>query len=358
MPNLSPGKSLSCWVLCAVILGVSAAGAGPDPRLAGRLAAVDSMLAVPDAAAAAVEARNLWDRFGTDPVYGAQIAGRLGLALVRVGKVSEAVPWLEKAVRERPAEAELHRNLAYALQTLGRRGRALAEYETAARLAPADFRMRLEYGQVLLEYKSYSRAEKELSLAWRLCDGCLAAEQALANLYLQQGDPQGASVHLARIWEAAPSARVRLLYASALARSHHRERAYALLDSVPRSSLQPDEWRLLVQMEKEDPGLGVRWSLRAALSSGGDVEGALPVPLLSEPLFWAVVSANLQGGNRPEQALAALDRALALAPDNIVYMRNRVVILRDLGREDEARREWEKVLRLDPDQKPQEGTSP
>jgi len=340
-----------------MILGVSSAGAGPDPRISGRLAAVDSLLAVPDAAAAAAGARDLWDRFGDDPVYGGQIAGRLGLALVRVGKALEGMPFLEAAVRDRPQDAELHRNLAYALQALGRRGRALAEYETAARLAPADHRMRLEYGQALLAYRDYSRAEKELILAWRLCDGCLDAEQALANLYLQKGDAKRAADHLARIWEADPSARVRLLYASALARSHHRERAYALLDSVPRSSLQPDEWRLLVQMEKDDPGLGVRWSLRAVhgLEEGG--RRVIPSRLLAESGFWAVAGSNLQAAGELVRALAALDQALALEPDNVVYMRNRVVILQDLGRADEARREWEKVLRLDPEQKPREGPS-
>ncbi len=53
-------------------------------------------------------------------------------------------------------------------------------------------------------------------------------------------------------------------------------------------------------------------------------------------------------------ALVAADRAVTLAPDNVVYRNNRVVLLIQLGRQDEAAQEWEKVLALDPSMKARE----
>ncbi len=350
---------LGCWILGLLGAGTVQAGAGPDPAISMKLAVVDSLLDAGDAATAAGRARKLWERFADDPLYGGQIAGRLGLALVRSGKPGQGVPLLEDAINSWPKDADLHRNLAFALKALGRRGRALAEYQTAAGLAPADFRMHLEYGQALLEFRSFPRAERELDQAWKLCDGCPDADQALANLYLQQGDFRLAALHLGRLWAVHPTPGVRLLYATSLARSDQANRAEALLDSVPVSALHADEWRLLVQMEKDDPDLGVRWSSRAVSLAAGDGSGQLPLaPLMADAPFWAVAGANLQSAGRPEEALQALDLALAVAPGNVVYLRNKVAILQELGREDEAARLWNKVLSLDPGQKPHEGSSP
>jgi len=46
--------------------------------------------------------------------------------------------------------------------------------------------------------------------------------------------------------------------------------------------------------------------------------------------------------------LEAADRAISLADRNVVYRNNRVVLLLKLGRKQEAAREWDEVLRLDP----------
>jgi len=48
------------------------------------------------------------------------------------------------------------------------------------------------------------------------------------------------------------------------------------------------------------------------------------------------------------RGLAAVDRAIAVAPEKVVHHNNRVVLLTRLGRDAEARQEWALVLRLDP----------
>ncbi len=348
-------------LIALILLGAFPCMAIPMPRpVASRgLAVVDSLIASGHPEAAADQARDLLRRFVDDPLYRWQIRGRLGLALIRSGKAAAAVGPLEDAIRERPRDASLHRSLAYALKVLGRRGRALAEYEAVVQLVPTDPQAHLEYGQTLLDFRDYRGADRELKLAAGMCGNCVEAERALANLDLARGEQAQAIPHLRRVWAAERSAHVRLLLATALAGAGQGRQALALLDSVPRGQLQAGEWRILVQVEKDNQELGSRWSaLAVALSPGVDQSPALPPAILGEASFWAVVAANLQRDHHPGSALTALDKALALEPDNVLYHHNRVSVLLDLGREKEARKEWQEVLRLDPAQTSNEGHSP
>ena len=63
---------------------------------------------------------------------------------------------------------------------------------------------------------------------------------------------------------------------------------------------------------------------------------------------WGKVSYNLLLANLNEASLRAVDRAIIFAPDNVVFRNNRVVLLTRLGRHDEAKEEWNRVLELDP----------
>jgi tetratricopeptide (TPR) repeat protein len=69
---------------------------------------------------------------------------------------------------------------------------------------------------------------------------------------------------------------------------------------------------------------------------------------LTEAAFWGRVALNLSEAGRYSEGLAAADRAVELDADHAVYRNNRVVLLLKLGRAEEAAREWEEVLRLDP----------
>ena len=135
-------------------LGGMVAWANPQPHLeihAG-LAQVDSLLAENEIQAAHDEILAMYSRFSADGRFGGQIASRVGLTFLRLGQVSEAVPFLEEAIQIDDGPAEYHRNLGFALLELGRRGRALSEYAQAVELDPENFEFRLEYGQLLLEF--------------------------------------------------------------------------------------------------------------------------------------------------------------------------------------------------------------
>ena len=68
----------------------------------------------------------------------------------------------------------------------------------------------------------------------------------------------------------------------------------------------------------------------------------------SNQRFWGRVSLNLLETGQYQEGLEAADKAISLDPENVVYRNNRVVLLLKLGRRQEADREWEEVLRLDP----------
>jgi tetratricopeptide (TPR) repeat protein len=70
--------------------------------------------------------------------------------------------------------------------------------------------------------------------------------------------------------------------------------------------------------------------------------------LLTDHGFWGRVSLNLLESDHFQAGLEAADRAISIDGGNVVYRNNRVVLLLKLDRPQEAAREWEEVLRLDP----------
>ncbi|MFH2053825.1 MAG: tetratricopeptide repeat protein [bacterium] len=313
--------------------------------IARGLAEVDSLLGAGDPGQAVLVGSALHDRWSGDPLYGWQIAGRLGLALSRAGRNEEAVPLLETAVLGNPVDARLHRNLAFSLRSLGRRGRALTEYQTVVDLAPADASARLEYGHTLMEFGDLRRAGEEFLLADRLCGGCPEAKAALANVAIAREDWPAAVGPLGELWlrQGDPGLRKRL--ASALFHAGRPDSVIGLLGGIGLADLDGDECRLLVQAE-EALGIDAAQSLRLIHAATGN--RPLPAGLLADGVFWAKVANNLLAAGEPAGALEAADRSVSLDPDNAIYRNNRVAILLELGRESEAREEWARVLALDP----------
>ncbi|MGD9547070.1 MAG: tetratricopeptide repeat protein [Candidatus Krumholzibacteriia bacterium] len=321
----------------------------PDARevaaIVGGLAEVDSLLAADDPDRAVLVGSALHDRWSGDPLYGWQIAGRLGLALSRAGRNEEAVPLLETAVLGNPGDARLHRNLAFGLRSLGRRGRALTEYQTVVDLAPADASARLEYGHTLMEFGDLRRAADEFLLADRLCGGCPEATAALATVAIAREDWAAAVGPLGDLWRRQGDPGLRKRLAVALFRTGRPDSVIGLLGAVDLADLDGDECRLLVQSEEAlgNDGVQSRRMIHAATGNR-----SLPAGLLADGVFWAKVAGNLLAAGDPAGALEAADRSVTLEPDNAIYRNNRVAILLELGRESEAREEWARVLALDP----------
>lgn len=312
------------------------------------LARVDSLLAVDQAALAVREAQRLYDRLAADPLYGWQIEGRLGLALLQLGDPVAALPHLEAVTRRNPNDHVNHRNFAVALLATGKKGRALSEFRLAVDLGPGDFDTRLEYGQVLADFGDVRQARAQFEVARRLCPECLEADLALAGLLLEAGEFPAAVDPLRRIMGRHPTPWAQLSLAQALAGSGLDRDLLVFLDSCAADGLTAEELALAVEAEGRLAEAGRSLACVRALTDPASFPGGLPVELLTDHRFWGRVSLNLLESGNFLEGLEAADRAVAIDGDNVVYRNNRVVLLLKLGRQQAADREWEEVLRLDP----------
>lgn len=342
--------TLALGLLLVLLLPLTAAAADDrataDAAAVRGLAAVDSLLQVPAAAQAVATARALWATWAKNPIYGWQIEGRLGLALLLSGEAAAALPHLENVVLRHPRQPDHHRNLGSALLQLGRRGRALSEYAVAVELAPTDADLRREYGQLLLSFGDDGAAERELLLAREMGGAGPELDQALASLYLLQKEFGRAVPVLRRVYAAAPRPDTRRTLVAAMAQAGADTLLRDFLAATPPAVRTADEWRLLVEAEGRLGGQ--EHALRAVRRLSDPPPNAAAAAYARDDRFWGQVALNLLAAGAYADGLRAVDQAIKLAPDDVVYRNNRVVLLTRLGRDGAARAEWEKVLALDP----------
>ena len=82
----------------------------------------------------------------------------LGNALLRQGRIGEAVARLRQAVRINPTSAEMHNSLAVALARDGRLAEAASQLEEAIRLEPTHAQARENLRLIRLRLTSPSRS--------------------------------------------------------------------------------------------------------------------------------------------------------------------------------------------------------
>ena len=362
MTTASHSRSLHLLaaLLCAFL--ASAAWAGPlrgeAPRARHQrgLAAVDSLAAAGEWEAAAVRAEAVLGDDGVDEDLLWRLHQRAGLALQRLGRLDAALVHLEQAVLWGPTDAINHRNLATLLVALDRRGRALAEYALACDLDPTDCAVRIEYAHVLVDYGQRREASATLATAAASCgpdDPRLL--RARVRYQLAGGDPTAALPDLERLHVLVPTPQTDQLLAFARLRAGQPEAARLLLAPRWREDLDDQGLRILLEADAAlgDPDHAI--SLALSLGDGG---ARLP----RDPLVWSQAALVCIGTHRDHEGLLLIDQAITLAPDDAGLRHNRVLLLRRLGRTDEAEREWARVLALDPardpDQPPAESGPP
>lgn len=343
-------RSLAATVLCAALAAGVDAGAlrGESPRARHQrgLAAVDSLAAAGDWEAVAGRAEAELTDDGLDEDLRWRLHQRAGLALHRLGRPEAALAHLEQAVLWGPTEAANHRNLATLLVALDRRGRALAEYGLACDLAPADCVVRLELAHVLIDYGLLHEATSALEDATGLCD---PDEPRLlrvrARCRLADGDPVAALPDLERLQTLAPTPQGEQQLALARLRAGQPEAARLLLAPRWRHDLDDQGLRILLEADTAlgDPERAV--SLALSLGEGG-------ARLSRDAQVWSQAALVCIESNRDSEGLILIDQAIALSSDDPALRHNRVLLLKRLGRAEEAEREWARVLALDPSRTP------
>jgi hypothetical protein len=145
-----------------------------------------------------------------------------------------------------------------------------------------------------------------------------------------------------------PTSWAQLSLAQALAGSGRDRELLNFLDSCAADGLSAEEMILVVESEGRLAESERSLACVRALTDPASFPGGLPSDLLTDHGFWGRVSLNLLESDHLQAGLEAADRAISIDGGNVVYRNNRVVLLLRLDRPQEAAREWEEVLRLDP----------
>jgi tetratricopeptide (TPR) repeat protein len=111
----------------------------------------------------------------------------LGGALLDAGRIDEAVPHYEQAIRINPTQTQAHFNFANLLARLGRTREAIAEYETTLRLEPNLLGARINLGLVLNHAHRATEAIEQFQAALRLDPDSAAAHDDLGDAFLASG---------------------------------------------------------------------------------------------------------------------------------------------------------------------------
>ena len=119
----------------------------------------------------------------------------LGNALLRTGRIGEAIAHYEQALRLKPDYAEAHNALGFALAQTGRIEDAIAHFEQALRIKPDDANAHSNLGTALGQTGRMPEAMEHLEQALRLKPGSADAHYNLGVALEQAGRVQEAIGH-------------------------------------------------------------------------------------------------------------------------------------------------------------------
>jgi tetratricopeptide (TPR) repeat protein len=153
----------------------------------------------------------LWTETALRRPANARAHGNLGAALLRAGRLSEAVAALEMALHLQPVFADAQVNLGVAVARNGRRAEAMAHYESALRVNPEQVEARYNLASALVEAGRPAEAVAHFEAVVRRQPHRAAAHNNLSVALLQVG----------RADEAARAARAALQLEPVLADAHY-----------------------------------------------------------------------------------------------------------------------------------------
>lgn len=173
----------------------------------------------------------------------------LGEALVREGRMAEAVPPFREAARLQTSDGEHHSysNLGATLASLGQLDEALVAHRRALELAPQDAEAHYDYGNTLLRVGDQDGARAAFARAIELNPNLFQAHGNLGILLLQQGDLSGAEGHLQTLLRLMPQLGSGQMFLGDLRmKQGRRDEALALYQEA--LSLQPDSPEILERL--------------------------------------------------------------------------------------------------------------
>ncbi len=135
----------------------------------------------------------------------AQARNNFGGSLLLQGRVDEAIPHLQEALRLEPSHAEAHSNLGVALARRGQTAEAIEHYREALRLDPRQTQAYSNLGNALLAQGHVSEAIAQFEAALALDAADPQARTNLAGALVRDGRVDDAIAQLERVVTANPS---------------------------------------------------------------------------------------------------------------------------------------------------------
>jgi Flp pilus assembly protein TadD len=168
-----------------------------------------------------------------------QTALEYGQTLLLLGRSSEAIPVLEKAIRSNPADAVLYPVLAMAQEAIGNSQEALKHYEKAVELRPANRAAHENLGHALLRLEQYDRAVTEFQTAVEIDPTITENRYWLCKALLKKGDHETAGRELRKAIEMNPrDVRVRIALIESLCEQGRKEEARTVLEAARQAGLR------------------------------------------------------------------------------------------------------------------------
>lgn len=308
-----------------------------------------------------------------DPAAAA-VHGDLGNALREMHQVEDALHSYDRALELNHADANTYFNRGVALQALQRPAGALASYDQALAINPGDDQAWNNRAAVLAHIKQHAAALDSVEQA-------LAVNPHNVEAYNNQGN---ILQEMGRLEEAGESYQRALALVPEYADAHHNLGRLLMAGELVAEALQcfdaaigldprlTDAYRhramLLRKLNRldearrdDDIAAGLQRELIEAYRRLGQQLRDQDRPQSAARMFaallqlddsdadgWQLHAAMLNAAGRGDEALASIDRALALKPDSGDYFLSRGVILRASQQYEAARQCYEKVVRLAP----------
>ena len=251
----------------------------------------------------------------------------LGSALLKKGRVDEAIAHFQKVLQLKPAGVEAHNNLGNALLQAGRVDEAITELQTALQLNPDSAEAHNNLGNVLLQKGRANDAILHYQRALQLWPDAAEARINLGSALLQTGGVDEAIAQYQRALEIMPdSLEAHINLGSALLQKGHADKAIAHFQKVLQ--LKPDSVTVLNNLAwllATWPDAQVRDGAQAVQYAGRACE----LTHYGVTVLVGTLAAAYAEAGRYEDAVAAAEKACALAQasgDGGLLERNRKLL--------------------------------
>jgi tetratricopeptide (TPR) repeat protein len=273
------------------------------------------------------------------------------------GAIRQQIQQAYDFARSHPTEAKASGNLGMILQTYGLPHEALTYYRYATELAPNEFRWVYYMGLIEADQGQCEQAASNLRLALHIDPDYVPAKLHLANCLLASAE-----------WEASQE-----LYDDVLKQDADNPEAYYGLGRIRSSrrdyvgaataygkalALYPDygaahyalalAYRTLREFDRAEEQLRLFEKNKTAAPPAED-------PLLSEvralnrsAIFQVQMGIDLERQGKPEESVAAHEKALEIDPDLVQAHINLIKLYGELGQFEKAEQHYRAAIHLDP----------